>query len=72
MVGFEAFGLGNSWDVGLFGLCSMAGFAEDLKVFTFVCSSKCKGKNVINVPRLAGFDLLRAGCACAFSFQEQV
>jgi len=30
--------------------------------------TNCEGNDMINVPRLAGFDLLIAGCACAFPF----
>jgi hypothetical protein len=35
----------------------VAGLAEDLKVFGFVCTAKCKREDVINVPGFAGVDL---------------
>jgi len=50
----------------------MAGFAEDLKVLGFVGSADCKRDYVINVPSLAGIDLLRAACARSLPLQEEV
>ena len=72
MAGFEALCFRNAWNVVMGGLCSVAGPAEDLQVVRFACSAEGEGQNVINVPRFSGVDLLRAGCAHAFSFQEQV
>ena len=72
MAGFEAFGFGNARNVRMGCLRQVAGPAEDLKVLRCICAAKGEGQNVINVPRFSGVDLLRAGCAHAFSFQEQV
>ena len=49
----------------------MAGPAEDLKVVGFICAAEGEGQNVVNVPCLSGFNLLRAGGAIAFPFQEE-
>jgi hypothetical protein len=68
MARFEAFGLGDERNVGMRRLCAVARPAEDLKVMGFVCAAKSHGKNVINVPRFAGVDLLSASCANAFPF----
>jgi hypothetical protein len=66
MARFEALGFRDAWNIGVGGLCSVAGPAEDLKIVGFVRSSKSDGKNMINVPRFAGFNLLRAVGALAF------
>jgi hypothetical protein len=50
----------------------VAGLAEDLKVFGFVCTAKCEGQNVINVPGFAGVDLYVTACASSFSFEKEV
>ena len=71
MAGFEALGFRNARNIGFGCLCAVAGPAEDLKVVRFICSSKCQGQNVINVPRFSSFNLLRAGGAIAFPFQEE-
>jgi hypothetical protein len=68
MVGFKALGFGDARNVGMGRLCAVAGLAEDLKVMGFICATECEGQNMVNVPRLAGFDLLGAGCANAFPF----
>ena len=68
MAGFEALGFGNARDIGFGCFCAVAGPAENLKVIGLVCSAEGERKNVINVPRFAGVDLLIAGGACAFPF----
>jgi hypothetical protein len=50
----------------------VAGLAENLKVIGFVRSPKCKREDVINVPSLAGVDLLITPCASPFPLQEEV
>ena len=50
----------------------MAGLAEDLKVFGFVGSPKCKRDDVINVPGFDGIDLLITASARTFPLQEEV
>ena len=72
MARFETLGFGDARDVILRGLRLVAGPAEDLKVFGFVGSAQCNRDNVINVPSLAGADLLRAACANPFPLQEEV
>jgi hypothetical protein len=68
MAGFEALCFCDARNVGLDCFCAVARLAEDLQVIGLICAAKCERKNVINVPRLAGFDLLGAGCANAFPF----
>jgi hypothetical protein len=61
MARFEALGFGNARNVGMGCLRPVAELAEDLQVLMCVCSAKCEGQNVINVPRFAGAYLLGAG-----------
>ena len=68
MARFEAIGFCDAWNIGMGCLCAMAGLAKDLQVIGLVCSAEGEGQNVINVPRLAGGDLLIAGCAGALPF----
>ena len=49
----------------------MAGPAEDLEDFGFVCTAECEGEDVINIPSFAGVDLLRAACASPFLFRKR-
>ena len=72
MVRLKALGFRNARNVGLGCLRPVAGPAEDLQVVSCVCAAKCEGKNVINVPRLAGFDLLSAGSTEPIPHEEQV
>jgi hypothetical protein len=60
MACFEALGFGNAWNIGMGCFRPVARVAEDLKVIGFICATKGEGQNVINVPRFAGFNLLRA------------
>ena len=50
----------------------MAGLAEDLEVIGFVGSAQSERDNVINVPSLAGIDLLITACARTLPLQEEV
>ena len=72
MARFEAFGLGDERNVGMRRLCAVAGPAEDLKVLRCICAAKCKGQNVINVPRLADIYLLSAGSTEPLPHEEQI
>jgi len=68
MARFEALGFGNARNVGLGCFFVVAGLAEDLQVARCACAAKSQWQNVINVPRLAGFDLLIAGLRMCLSF----
>jgi hypothetical protein len=50
----------------------VTGLAQDLKVLGFVGSAKSERDNVINVPSLAGVDLLITACARTLPLQEEV
>ena len=72
MAGFHALGFCNARNVGAGCFCSVTSLAEDLQVIRFICATHGQRQNVINVPRLASVDFLRAGCACALPLQEEV
>ena len=54
---FEALGFGDARNVEMGCLQPVAELAEDLQVLMCVCSAKCEGQYVVNVPCFAGFDL---------------
>jgi hypothetical protein len=70
MAGFEALCFCDAWKIGMGSLFAVAGPAKDLQVLRCICATHSEGQNVVNVPRLASVDLLRAGVACAFPLQE--
>ncbi len=72
MVRLKALGFRNARNVGLGCLRPVAGPAEDLKVLRCICATHSERKNVINVPRFAGFDLLSAGSTEPIPHEEQV
>ena len=71
MVRLKALDFCDAWNVGMGCFRPVARVAEDLKVIGFICATKGEGQNVINVPRFSSFNLLRAGGAIAFPFQEE-
>ena len=57
MARFEALGFGDARNVGMACLRPVARPAEDLQVLRCIFATHSERKNVINVPRFAGFDL---------------